>query len=301
MNLTGAEFIYTVTRRVFPNEEFFLGVTLFYNHVVSDMEYNFLKSATEVPMALLVKVLLISFEIFPYPIPSFSDIKGWTSYGKRKEPYLWAWNAAIKMGLIDCNTDPDTPATKPQFRSILQKLEMGDHAKLSKVAKGSFAGADLLPGETTRETWEWRNGIIEGLKKIPQQYLELFRDSGWVITYSPFTVAKGYSQYSSGKYAGLCNHSKKRIHIVDPSPSIIIHEFGHFIVRMLGVTDEQEQLFREEGNAVVPLLRKYARTNPAEYFAVFWETWFTTSYMKRALLRTSAPKTVAFIEAICSC
>lgn len=263
--------------------------------IISKKERNFLAYTLEIPMTLLVKMVLVAFNIFPYPTKIMNTYGiQFKEYGDRVDSYAWAWKAALDMELIPSDSHPNVPSTKPQAMAILRKLENGNYKKLPKP---NYRGIDLIPEDTTRCNWEWRNGIILGLQEIPETYLEMFRDKGWRFTYDKFTVKEDYSSYSTGHYVGLCSHTRKRIHINDSNPSTTVHELGHFIVRAMDVFDEQQELFDEEGEAAFPYLRSYAKTNASEYFAVFWETWIS-NWSKRVSLREAAPKTTEFITAL---
>ena len=88
--------------------------------------------------------------------------------------------------------------------------------------------------------------------------------------------------------------------IVVSSAEATVHEFGHFLDKLMGFPSQTEGFYQEESGTAAALLRPYALTSEREYFAdcfVYWLTYRDNS-KKMAALCSAAPKTYAYLLAL---
>lgn len=230
--LTADEFVSMVIRKRAPDavklglEKHFFD--LMTGHGFTDeKEERFLRKRQQVPLALMAKILLLAFDVLPYPIASDCPINKWRSYGTKKVPYQWCWNTAVYIGLVDETADPDDIATKSQAKKAIRILEKHEY---DHIPEGDFPGKDILPEKTCAYEWIWRNAILLGSTQVSDVNLKRFKSRGWTISYSVYQGLfshedYGYyvvNEYFSIKCDGVCDKQKKVLHITSSDPSIIV-------------------------------------------------------------------------------
>ena len=104
-------------------------------------------------------------------------------------------------------------------------------------------------------------------------------------------VGSGPPRKSHGNFRRYENRQ-----IVVSSAEATVHEFGHFLDKLMGFPSQTEGFYQEESGTAAALLRPYALTNEREYFAdcfVYWLTYRDNS-KKMAALCSAAPRTYAY-------
>ena len=143
------------------------------------------------------------------------------------------------------------------------------------------------------------NRFLLEIEKIPEVVRDKFAELGWRYIVDCDAVAR-FSEELGMNCIGICSYGDKAIYVSESSATI--HEFGHFIHRVVGFTAEFDAIYEKESKNTLPLLRDYSLTTSKEYFADCFKYWVENqgSDEKMDLLRDAAPETYAYFSRIAS-
>ena len=221
--------------------------------------------------------------------------------------------AAFDIAFYSSQLYPDKEALSPQDNVLLAAKSFG-------LCKDTCAGtdiitrgeaADLLYALLTREFTVALPPILESLplnnkegvhlnsyllelQKIPEPIRQVFAEKGWQYMIDCEYLAS-ISDQRNLNCIGVTDYENRQI--VVSSAEATVHEFGHFLDKLMGFPSQTEGFYQEESGTAAALLRPYALTNEREYFAdcfVYWLTYRDNS-KKMAALCSAAPKTYAYL------
>lgn len=134
---------------------------------------------------------------------------------------------------------------------------------------------------------------LSEIGKVPNSILVRFISDGW-----SFDVNQKYLEDRSigrkAKIAGITNYQSKTI--IVGSTSAVLHEFGHFLDRMLNQDEIHEILYKEEAQQALPILREYSLKSRKEYFADSFAFWIRNKGNQAALekMKNEMPRTHSY-------
>ena len=221
--------------------------------------------------------------------------------------------AAFDIAFYGSQLYPDKEALSPQDNVLLAAKSFG-------LCKDTCAGtdiitrgeaADLLYALLTREFTVALPPILESLplnnkegvhlnsyllelQKIPEPIRQVFAEKGWQYMIDCEYLAS-ISDQRNLNCIGVTDYENRQI--VVSSAEATVHEFGHFLDKLMGFPSQTEGFYKEESGTAAALLRPYALTSEREYFAdcfVYWLTYRDNS-KKMAALCSAAPKTYAYL------
>ena len=139
------------------------------------------------------------------------------------------------------------------------------------------------------------NGYLLELMKIPASIRAQFSERGWKFIVDCDAVAE-FAEQLQMNCIGVCSYGDRAIFVAESSATL--HEFGHFIHRVIGFPAEFEKLYETESKSTLPILREYSLTNSKEYFADFFRYWIENQDNDEKLdrIRELAPGTYAFFS-----
>ena len=138
------------------------------------------------------------------------------------------------------------------------------------------------------------NSYLLELQKIPEPIRQVFAEKGWQYMIDCEYLAS-ISDQRNLNCIGVTDYENRQI--VVSSAEATVHEFGHFLDKLMGFPSQTEGFYKEESGTAAALLRPYALTSEREYFAdcfVYWLTYRDNS-KKMAALCSAAPKTYAYL------
>lgn len=229
------------------------------------------------------ELLLSAFHAFDIPVYDRSLYPG----GARMTGWENAVRVGIELGLCPNGADACDSMTRGDaalllFSLMSQQLEPAQPPLLEELTIQSAQDTAL-------------NDYLLEIDRIPAPILDAFDAAGW-----EYHIDYGYLQSYSAEHglncAGLTVYSEDRIY-VGPASSTI-HEFGHFLDWALGFPAIQDQLYEEELQGALIVLRDYAGTNSHEYFADYFAYWIRNSDQPDKMKRLQAvtPKTYAYFS-----
>lgn len=221
--------------------------------------------------------------------------------------------AAFDIAFYSSQLYPDKEALSPQDNVLLAAKSFG-------LCKDTCAGtdiitrgeaADLLYALLTREFTVALPPILESLplnnkegvhlnsyllelQKIPEPIRQAFAEKGWQYMID-YKYLASLSDQRNLNCIGVTDYENHQI--VVSSAEATVHEFGHFLDKLMGFPSQTEGFYKEESGTAAALLRPYALTSEREYFAdcfVYWLTYRDNS-KKMAALCSAAPKTYAYL------
>lgn len=224
--------------------------------------------------------------------------------------------AAFDIAFYSSQLYPDKEALSPQDNVLLAAKSFG-------LCKDTCAGtdiitrgeaADLLYALLTREFTVALPPILESLplnnkegvhlnsyllelQKIPEPIRQVFAEKGWQYMIDCEYLAS-ISDQRNLNCIGVTDYENRQI--VVSSAEATVHEFGHFLDKLMGFPSHAEGFYQEESETAAVLLRPYALTNEREYFAdcfVYWIT-YRDNGKKMAAFQSAAPKTYAYLLAL---
>lgn len=220
---------------------------------------------------------------------------------------------AFDIALYSSQLYPDKEALSPQDNVLLAAKSFG-------LCKDTCAGTDIITrGEAadllytllTREFTVAPPPILETLplnnkegvhlnsyllelQKIPEPIRQAFAEKGWQYMID-YEYLASLSDQRNLNCIGVTDYENRQI--VVSSAEATVHEFGHFLDKLMGFPSQTEGFYKEESGTAAALLRPYALTSEREYFAdcfVYWLTYRDNS-KKMAALCSAAPKTYAYL------
>lgn len=138
------------------------------------------------------------------------------------------------------------------------------------------------------------NSYLLELQKIPEPIRQAFAEKGWQYMID-YEYLASLSDQRNLNCIGVTDYENRQI--VVSSAEATVHEFGHFLDKLMGFPSQTEGFYKEESGTAAALLRPYALTSEREYFAdcfVYWLTYRDNS-KKMAALCSAAPKTYAYL------
>ena len=135
------------------------------------------------------------------------------------------------------------------------------------------------------------NDFLLELQKVQEAILAEFNQRGWAYSIDFDRVAQ-FAEELNVSCIGVTDYAAKSIYVSEASATV--HEFGHFLDKVLGFPAEHERLFCEEAESSI--LRDYAKTNAHEYFADCFVYWimYNESAKRMERFKQSAPQTYAY-------
>ena len=115
---------------------------------------------------------------------------------------------------------------------------------------------------------------------IPDPILKQFDADGWVIVYGDVFLNE-MSQARLADIRGL--HTMATNTIYTKLPDVVCHEMGHWIYYVDDVNWILENCYLKEKQAAIELIRPYAGSNKAEFFADVF-SYFVRSYDDEAAM-----------------
>lgn len=139
------------------------------------------------------------------------------------------------------------------------------------------------------------NDFLLELQKVQEAILAEFNQRGWAYSIDFDRVAQ-FAEELNVSCIGVTDYAAKSIYVSEASATV--HEFGHFLDKVLGFPAEHERLFCEEAESSI--LRDYAKTNAHEYFADCFVYWimYNESAKRMERFKQSAPQTYAYFESL---
>lgn len=143
------------------------------------------------------------------------------------------------------------------------------------------------------------NKFLLEIEEVPETIRDKFAELGWRYIVDCDAVAR-FSEELGMNCIGICSYGDKAIYVSESSATI--HEFGHFIHRVVGFSAEFDAIYEKESKNTLPLLRDYSLTTSKEYFADCFKYWVENqgNDEKMDLLRNAAPETYAYFSRIAS-
>lgn len=141
------------------------------------------------------------------------------------------------------------------------------------------------------------NKFLLELEDIPQEIRDKYQAVGWKYIIDCEAVSQ-YAQQLNVSCIGVCDYAKKSIYVSESSATI--HEFGHFLHRMLGFPASFDAIYQKEAGHARILLREYSLTTSKEYFADCFRYWIWHQQNENMLgqLQEVAPETYAFFSSL---
>lgn len=117
----------------------------------------------------------------------------------------------------------------------------------------------------------------EALQYIPDVLLEEFSARGWQIKIDDDSLTQ-YSIQFGFHCSGVISYSQKTIYLRDPNSTD--HEFGHFLMYLLGneCKADAKELYAAEAENAKPALGRYSLTNYSEFFAELFAYYIEHSH-----------------------
>lgn len=136
------------------------------------------------------------------------------------------------------------------------------------------------------------NGFLLELQKIPPILLKLFNNQGWKCIVGNTEIHKAGFETA----VGMTDFTKKIIVVTEPDT--ILHEFGHFYYNYLNYPPQFINIYNQE--AQQSILRAYAKTRPAEYFADCFAYWiqYHNNPINMTNFKNTAPQTYEYMQNI---
>lgn len=137
------------------------------------------------------------------------------------------------------------------------------------------------------------NDYLLELHRVPASVLVAFNERVWKYVID-FEYMASLSKKLGMSCIGATSYADKAIYI--SSASATLHEFGHFLDKVLDDSTEWERLYQAEAGGSI--LRDYAKTNSREYFADCFAYWITYSDSAKhmELFWNTTPQTYAYME-----
>lgn len=203
--------------------------------------------------------------------------------GEELNAYENVLRVAAELQLCENGADPQEIVTRAETAQLLHAILTQNLTVKAPAAPVTVKNPDNINA----------NDFLLELKKVPESILAEFNARGWTYSIDFDRVAQ-YAERLNVSCIGVTDYANKTIYVSEASTTI--HEFGHFLDKVLGFSAEHERLFREE--AADSILRDYAKTNAHEYFADCFTYWINHSDHTEHMewLKESVPQTYAYFE-----
>lgn len=206
---------------------------------------------------------------WPMPAELFPEIKnadGLTGV------YADCRATVIRMGLAAGSERSTVRIRKSDFAVYFYCLLTGDYEKIERDLSDQpgYGLIDLDRSVLTPVNYMAWNGFFKGFGDLPEKYVDMFRDDGWKVVFSPVYRNAGRDRAVQG---GLCVYGAREIYLNHCDERGLYHEFGHYLAMALGIREKLPGLFRSEGADMEDLLGGYSQTSCDEYFAECVSYW----------------------------
>lgn len=235
-------------------------------------------------------ILLPLYDIYPYPAFFYPDILPREDH-TLSSACVEANIAAILTGLAEPSkfTNIDT-MSENDLTTLIQRLETDDYTPLVAPTEMPDCIADM--------TWDFdsyglRNIILIAEYELPEGWFDTFLADGWWIGTD---IPEEYKE-SHSDAIGITVFGEQMLYFKTGyrTHQLVTHEFTHYAVNRLGISNDYLIECYEEGQTGALTLREYGWTNHTEYIAVFMERWIGNPD-SRDTLSAQAPKTAALAQ-----
>ena len=192
---------------------------------------------------------------------------------------------AGEFQLCDSGSNPQEIVTRAETARFLHAI----------LTRNLTVEAPTVPVKLKNPTDINANDFLLELQKVPEAILAEFNQRGWAYSIDFDRVAQ-FAEELNVSCIGVTDYAAKTIYVSEASATV--HEFGHFLDKVLGFPAEHERLFCEEAESSI--LRDYAKTNAHEYFADCFVYWimYNESAKRMERFKQSAPQTYAYFESL---
>lgn len=192
---------------------------------------------------------------------------------------------AGELQLCDSGADPQEIVTRAETAQLLHAILTQDLTVEAPAAPVTVKNPDNINA----------NDFLLELRKVPESILAEFNARSWTYSIDFDRVAR-FAEQLNVNCIGVTDYASKTIYISEASATV--HEFGHFLDKVLGFPAEHERLFKAE--AATSILRDYAKTNSKEYFADCFTYWirYSGNAERMEQFRQSAPQTYAYMQTL---
>ena len=192
---------------------------------------------------------------------------------------------AGEFQLCDSCSNPQEIVTRAETARLLHAI----------LTRDLTVEAPTVPAKLKNPTDINANDFLLELQKVPEAILAEFNQRGWAYSIDFDRVAQ-FAEELNVSCIGVTDYAAKTIYVSEASATV--HEFGHFLDKVLGFPAEHERLFCEEAESSI--LRDYAKTNAHEYFADCFVYWimYNESAKRMERFKQSAPQTYAYFESL---
>ena len=192
---------------------------------------------------------------------------------------------AGEFQLCDSGSNPQKIVTRAETARLLHAI----------LTRDLTVEAPTVPVKLKNPTDINANDFLLELQKVPEAILAEFNQRGWAYSIDFDRVAQ-FAEELNVSCIGVTDYAAKTIYVSEASATV--HEFGHFLDKVLGFPAEHERLFCEEAESSI--LRDYAKTNAHEYFADCFVYWimYNESAKRMERFKQSAPQTYAYFESL---
>lgn len=257
--------------------------TLSYNAMVEAYSHGWMNyTIFSAPDAQMCRGALYDSAFAAAGIPIYDN----TLYGgEALNTYENILRVAGELQLCDSSADPLEIVSRAETAQLL-------HAILTRKL---VVDAPIAPVKLNNPDNINTNEFLLELRKVPETVLAEFAARGWTYSIDYDRVAQ-FAEELKVSCIGVTDYASKTIYISDARATV--HEFGHFLDKVLGFPAEHEQLFKAE--AAGSILRDYAKTTSKEYFADCFEYWlcYGDNAERMEQFRSSAPQTYDYMQAL---
>lgn len=288
--------------------------------------------------AMIWRILLPTFDLYPYPSDLYPDIPAYDQNLSRS--YANARTALISCGLVDPSDNPYAAMTSTELTKLADSLEnavlpnpipeltMKPVTLVSESATNTtttpestakptttipkssieptvtISESTIKPSSTTTwnsETYKGRNSLMSAYNQIPTAWLTDFKEQDWQISFERYTgsISQNGKILTGQDISGLTSYREKTIYLNYENPRTTLHEFTHYAANRVGWNQAQlDAVFYAEREQASRFLRSYAQTNSSEYLAEFTSFYILTDDFHRRNLLHYAPKTTLLAETL---
>ena len=191
-----------------------------------------------------------------------------------------------ELGLCPEDTEALESVTRGEVAKLLldvltQELQVAAPPLATEFPIKNNAGASM-------------NDYLMELQRVPDCILKEFQKRGWTYAVDYEYLNQYNETYNGSNYIGLANYGTKYIYVSQASATV--HEFGHFLDRVLNFPAKHTALYESEKDTAGEVLRDYALTNKREYFADYFAFWirYRNDAERMERLRAATPETYQY-------
>lgn len=207
--------------------------------------------------------------------------------------HLTDWENALRFSKEFCLSAKDDTVSEILTRGEIANLLYAVQTQEIHIPAPPML--DALPIEN--KSGANLNSYLLQIDRVPDIVLDTYVDYGWeyVIDYDYLVE---FSEKRGMGCIGVTSYGSKQIIVSNSNATI--HEFGHFLDKVLGFPAKHRELYQAEAEAARPILHDYATTNQKEYFAEYFDYWICwSSYPERmAKLQEATPLTYKYFATL---